>query len=388
MLVCSVSLESGPSTLSNGTPMRISPVFLALPLLLTACKNDGEADDTSAIGLFDGLFDGVATGMNFPLDIGVAPDDPITEDEIEGGDIYVANYGTSEIMWVRDPSDDPDSGDAQSIFDGASVGFAGAMAVSVPTHARVWAAFEQGGEGDAGGIAILDQDGALISTIDGSANAEAFANPGGLCYGGRSADGAIAYFYLVNLGDGTAWRIEAGSLDGDALAFTQIGSGLATGTPGNPGTPGNGLTSTSDLPDGGARGCVYQLGSLYVADMQNDRIVRFDDAASDDGIDGVALEDLDAGLLNDPTDLSVNAEGYLIIISYENAQAFLTVELPRGGFIDNGLQNLSVNAGNYGVAVASGTVWFTRANNKNGTLRAVTPEQDVLPTTKGPFPPQ
>ncbi|PRQ06787.1 hypothetical protein [Enhygromyxa salina] len=369
--------------------MRISPVLLALPLVLTACNHDdGEADDTSAIGLFSGLFDGVATGMNFPLDIGVAPDDPLTPDDIEGGDIYIANYGTSEIMWVRDPSGDSSSGDADPIFDGTSVGFAGATAVSVPTHTRVWASFEQGGEGDAGGIAILDQDGALIATIDGSDESDAFANPGGLCYGGRSADGLIEYFYMINLGDGTAWRIEASTLDGDDLTFTRIGSGLATGTPGNPGSPGNGLTSSSDLPDGGARGCVYDLGSLYVADMQNDRVVRFDDAATDDGIDGVALEDLPAGNLNDPTDLTVNAEGYLIIISYENAKAFLTVELPRGGFIDNGLQNLSVNAGNYGVAVASGTVWFTRANNQNGTLRAVTPEQDVPPTTEGPFPPQ
>ncbi|KIG14363.1 hypothetical protein DB30_06838 [Enhygromyxa salina] len=359
-----------------------------LPLLLTACQHDGEADDTSAIGLFDGLFDGVATGLNYPLDIGVAPDDLLTEADIEGGDIYLANYGTSEIMWVRDPTGAPDSGAATPIFDGTSAGFAGPTAISVPTHARVWAAFEQGGSDNAGGIAILDQDGALISTIDGSDNPDAFANPGGLCYGGRSADGAIAYFYLVNLGDGTAWRIEASTLDGDGLAFTQIGSGLATGTPGNPGSPGNGLSSSSDLPQGGARGCAYDLGSLYVADMQNDRVVRFDDAATNDGIDGVALEDLPAGNLNDPTDLTVNAEGYLIIVSYENAKAFLTVELPRGGFIDNGLQDLSVNAGNYGVAVASGTVWFTRANNKNGTLRAVTPEQDVLPTTEGPFPPQ
>jgi len=49
---------------------------------------------------------------------------------------------------------------------------------------------------------------------------------------------------------------------------------------------------------------------------------------------------------------------------------------------------LDIGVGNYGVAVASGTVWFTRANNQNGTLRAITPEQDVLPTTAGPFPPQ
>ena len=362
-----------------------SLVLLTSCLALAACRADDNADGTSAIGAFNGLFDGVATGMNFPLDIGIAPDDPITEDSVEGGDIYIANYGTSEIMRASGQG----SGEvAESIFDGSSVGLAGATAISVPSHTRVWATFEQGGEADAGGIAILDQDGGMIATLDGQANAAAFANPGGICYGGMSADGVTAYFYLVNLGNGTAWRIEASNLDGDDATFTQIGSGLATGTPGSPGTPGNGLSSSTDLPDGGARGCAYDLGSLYVADMQNDRIVRFDDAASDDGIDGIALEDLDAGLLNDPTDLTVNADGYLIITSYENAQAFLTVELPRGSFIDNGLQDLSVNAGNYGVAVAAGTVWFTRANNQNGTLRAVTPEQDVLPTTAGPFPPQ
>ncbi|MFV8754621.1 hypothetical protein ACNOYE_29075, partial [Nannocystaceae bacterium ST9] len=75
-------------------------------------------------------------------------------------------------------------------------------------------------------------------------------------------------------------------------------------------------------------------------------------------------------------------------ISYDNAHAFVTLELPEGGFIDDGLQDLNVNAGNYGTAVAFGTIWFTRANNSNGTLRAITPEQDVPPTTEGPFPPQ
>ena len=235
---------------------------------------------------------------------------------------------------------------------------------------------------------ILDEAGGVVADWDGADAPGAFANPGGICYGGVSADGATTYFYMTNLGDGTLWRIAAADLDGTSAVFTRIGSGLATGTPGNPGSPGNELTSSTDLPNGGARGCAYDLGSVYVADMQNDRIVRFDDAATDDGIDGVALENLPAGNLNDPTDLTVNADGYLIIISYENAQAFLTVSLPNGDFIDNGLQNLSVNAGNYGVAVASGTVWFTRANNKNGTLRAVTPTQDDPPSTAGPFPPQ
>ena len=364
------------------------PLALCLLVAPLGCRNDGEADDTSAIGAFDGLFDGVATGMNFPLDIGIAPDDPLTEDDVEGGDIYVANYGTSEIMWVRDPSDSEGGEDASPIFDGTSIGFAGPMAVSVPTFDRVWTAWEQGGEGDAGGLAILDADGNLIASFDNADAPEAFANPGGLCFGGWDEDMVTAYFYLVNFGDGSAWRIEASSVDGDDAAFTQIGGGLSTGTPGNPGSPGNGLTSSSDLPQGGARGCAYDLGSLYVADNQSDQVVRFDDAASNDGIDALTLEDLPGGRLNNPVDLTVNDEGYLIIISYENANALLTVELPRGGFIDDGLQDLSVNAGNYGIAVATGTVWFTRANNQNGTLRAVTPSQDIRPSTAGPFPPQ
>ncbi|HVI03369.1 MAG TPA: hypothetical protein VM869_31950 [Enhygromyxa sp.] len=367
----------------------------ALPLLLSTfvlapslgCRDDDDADDTSAIGSFDGLFDGVATGLNFPFDIGIAPDDPATSDDIEGGDIYVANYGTSEIMRVLDPSGEPSGAAAVPIFDGTAIGFAGAMAISVPRHDRVWAAFEQGGANGTGGIAILDGDGSLIATLDSSTH-DAFFNPGGLCFGSWDEPGAIAYFYLVNFGDGSAWRIAFSSLDGTDPTFTQIGSGLATGSPGNPGSPGNGLTSSSDLPQDGARGCAYAGGSLYVADAQNARIVRFDDANVDDGIDGVGLEDLGAGLVTYPTDVTINEEGYLIIISYDNAQAFVTVELPTGRFVDNGLHDLSVNAGNYGVAVAAGTVWFTRANNSNGTLRAITPEQDVLPTTAGPFPPQ
>jgi hypothetical protein len=367
---------------------RLLLSLLSLAILAPGCRgDDATADDTSVIGAFDGLFNDVATGFNFPLDIGIAPDDPATPDLVEGGDIYVANYGTSEIMRVLDPSGLSSSGSATAIFDGTSVGFAGAMAVSVPTHDRVWAVFEQGGEGDKGGIAVLDQDGTLITTLDASTH-DAFANPGGICFGGWDEPEAIAYFYLINFGDGSAWRVAVSSLDGTDPSFTRIGSGLATGTPGSPGSPGSGITSSSNLPQGGARGCAYAAGSLYVADAQNARIVRFDDANTDDGIDGVALEDLGSGLVTYPTDLSINAEGYLIIISYDNAHAFVAVELPTGRFIDNGLHDLNVNAGNYGTAVASGTVWFTRANNQNGSLRAVTPEQDVLPTTAGPFPPQ
>lgn len=367
---------------------RAFPLLISLVAFATVgCRDDVDADDTSAIGSFDGLFDDVATGLNFPFDIGIAPDDPATPDNIEGGDVYIANYGTSEIMRARDPSGDPSGAAAEPIFDGTSVGFAGAMAVSVPTHDRVWAAFEQGGDNGEGGIAVLDGNGGLIATLDSSTH-DAFFNPGGLCFGGWDEPGAVAYFYLVNLGDGSAWRIAVSSLDGTDPTFTRIGSGLATGTTGTPGSPGSPINTSSELPQGGARGCAYAGGSLYVADAQNARIVRFDDANVDDGIDGVGLEDLGAGLVTYPTDLTINDEGYLIIISYDNAQAFVTVELPTGRFVDNGLHDLSVNAGNYGTAVAAGTVWFTRANNQNGTLRAITPEQDVLPTTEGPFPPQ
>ena len=86
--------------------------------------------------------------------------------------------------------------------------------------------------------------------------------------------------------------------------------------------------------------------------------------------------------------VTVNDDGFLIVISYDNAHAFVTLELPGGGFVDNGLHDLNVNAGNYGTAVAFETIWFTRANNKNGSLRAVTPDLDHPPGTYEPFPPQ
>lgn len=86
--------------------------------------------------------------------------------------------------------------------------------------------------------------------------------------------------------------------------------------------------------------------------------------------------------------MAINADGYLVVISYDNAHAFVTLELPGGGFVDNGLHDLNVNSGNYGTAVSGDTIWFTRANNKNGTLRAVTPLQEDPPTTYEPFPTQ
>jgi sugar lactone lactonase YvrE len=177
-------------------------------------------------------------------------------------------------------------------------------------------------------------------------------------------------------------------MEGSDADFVLVGSGLASGSAGSPGSPGAGLSSSKDLPEGGARGCVYHEGSLYVADAQNAQVVRFDEADTGEDVAGVALEDTPAELATYPTGVAVNEEGDLIVISYDNAHAFVSLEMPGGGFIDNGLHDLNVNAGNYGVALADGTIWFTRANNSNGSLRAVTPTMETLPTTAGPFPPQ
>ena len=73
-------------------------------------------------------------------------------------------------------------------------------------------------------------------------------------------------------------------------------------------------------------------------------------------IDGVPLEDTPQELVTFPTDLAVNDAGDLIVISFDNAHAFVSLSLPSGGFIDNGLHDLNVNAGNYGVAVAQDTI--------------------------------
>ena len=170
--------------------------------------------------------------------------------------------------------------------------------------------------------------------------------------------------------------------------LTRVGGGLATGTPGVPGSPGSELTSSSELPQGGARGCAFHDGNLYVADAQNARIVRFDGAHDGSELEAVALEETPAELVTYPTDVTVNSEGVLIVISYDNAHAFVTLELPHGGFLDNGLHDLNVNSGNYGTAVASETIWFTRANNKNGSLRAITPDLEHRPETYEPFPAQ
>lgn len=354
-----------------------------------SCGDDGDdgADGTSEVGTFDGLFD-VAAGFNFPFDIGIMPDDPLTEDDVEPGDIYIANYGTSEIMFLGDPSGQGSVGAAGSFFDGTSQGLEGATAISISEHRTIWATFEQGGANGNGGLVVLDEDANVLSVLDSGADPDAFANPGGVCWGGSIEDDGLFWAYMINLGDGTAWRVEASDATGADAAFVKVGGGLATGTPGNPGSPGNGLTSSKDLPEGGARGCAYHGGSLYVADAQNARVVRFDGVDDGTDLDGVALEDTPAELVTYPTDVAVNEAGDLIVISYDNAHAFVSLELPGGGFLDNGLHDLNVNAGNYGTALANDTIWFTRANNSNGSLRAITPEQDVRPSTEGPFPPQ
>ena len=355
--------------------------------LVLGCGDDDDTgfrppNTTTPVGTFDGLFNDVVTGFNFPFDIGIVSEEPLEPGTIAAGDILVANYGTSEVLLA-----DPVAGSSASAFyDGTPDGLRGATAVSIPPDGHVWAAFEQGGDANSGGIAILSSTGERIAVLDGAMLPGAFANPGGICYGGNPAAG-VFYFYLVNLGDGTAWRIRATNTAGDGAEAKQIGSGLATGTPGNPGTAPTGVKS-QDLPQGGARGCVHYRGRLYVADAQNARVARFDDAEQSALINPVPLEDTPPDLVTYPTDVTVNSEGVLIVISYDNAHAFVALATPNGSFIDNGLYNLNVNSGNYGTQVARDTIWFTRANNTNGALRAITPSPADPPTTTGPFPAQ
>ena len=368
--------------------LRFHLLFVAATVV--AChgdRYDDGVDDTTEVGTFDGLFDDVGVGLNFPLDIAIVPDDLDGDPTIVRGDILVANYGTSEIMHVEDPSGRA-SVEAVPFFAGPDADLRGATAVSVLPDGTVWATFEQGGDSDDGGIVVLSPTGEQLALIDGSTAPGAFANPGGICWGGTLDDGAVTLVFFVNLGDGTAWRVAAVDSIGTDAEVVQVGRGLATGRSGRPGTPGEGLTSSSDLPEDGARGCAYYAGSLYVADAQNARIVRFDGADRGADLDGVELEDTPSELVTYPTDVAVNNEGALIIVSYDNAHAFVSLETPSGAFIDNGLHDLNVNSGNYGVALAEDTIWFTRANNSNGVLRAITEAQDIPPDTEGPIPPQ
>lgn len=198
----------------------------------------------------------------------------------------MANYGTSELLLAGNPNEPLDRLEVSGLHDGSSAGLGGATAVAMTPERTVWATYEQGGEGDGGAIVVLDAEGTLATTIDGAP----LAHPGGICFGGQDDDGATLVF-VVNLGDGSVVRLEAADALGTDARMESIGEGLAVGTPGNPGTPGDGLTSSSDLPQGGARGCAYAEGRLYVADAQNARIMRFDDAATATGIQPVALED-------------------------------------------------------------------------------------------------
>jgi hypothetical protein len=147
--------------------MRKPIISLTTAVLLSVgggCReDDGHGDDTTLVGAFEGLHDDAAVGFNFPFDVGIVPDDPET-DEIEGGDIIVANYGTSEVMLVENPTEHGLGQAAVSFFDGTTEDLRGAMAVSVPHHERIWAAFEQGGDGGHGGIVVLDADGRLALT--------------------------------------------------------------------------------------------------------------------------------------------------------------------------------------------------------------------------------
>jgi hypothetical protein len=361
--------------------------FALAPAVSCHCGEEENDDDTTEVGTFDGLFDDVAVGFNFPFDIAIVPADPASSPGVAAGDIVVASYGTSEIMLVPDPSDIAGAA-AQQFYDGAEAGLRGATAISIPPSGDVWASFEQGGDGDAGGIVALSPAGERMVLLDNAVQAGAFARPGGLCWGGEIEDPARNLFFFVNMDDGTAWRISVASTAGDDARIERVGSGLATGSRGNPGSPGNGLSSSNDLPQDGARGCVFHEGSLYVADAQNARVVRFDGVDVGVDVEGVPLEDTPPELVTYPTDVAVNNDGVLIVISYDNAHAFVALDTPTGAFVDNGLYNLNVNSGNYGTAVAADTIWFTRANNSNGALRAITEDQSVPPSTAGPFPAQ
>lgn len=348
-------------------------------------ETDGAEEDTTTVGTFSGLFDDLVVGFNYAYDIGLVPAGVVSEGGVTGGDIVVANYGTSEVLLARDPSGSAGQS-AQAFYDGAEASLRGTMAVSVAPDGTVWAAFERGGENDKGGIVALSKTGERLALIDDAAEPGAVANPSGLCYGGE-LEGRVLFFW-VNKGDGTAWRVSVSSTDGKDPLISRVGSGLATGLPGNPGVPPEGVKNKDDLPEDGARGCAYLDGFLYVADAQNQRVVRFEDANTKQEIESALLEDTPSELITYPTGVTINNERALIVISFDNAHAFVSLETPHGGFIDNGLYELNVNSGNYAVQVGDGTIWFTRANNENGALRAITQDSETPPSTGGTFPAQ
>ena len=390
----------------DSTHARRTCFFIACALPL-ACADDSSGDGngetadtqdaTDEVGTFDGLFDELASGLNFGLDLAIVPHEPDHGDgdgdatgdgdgDPLSGDLFVANYGTSEVLLIPDPSGKTSSTSAQPFFDGTSEGLLGTTSVSIPPDGTLWATFEQGGEGGKGGVVALSQDGEVLARLDAGTHPEAIDHPSGICFGAVD-DEAHQAMFIINYGDGSAWRLDASDGQGTDAVFTRVGSGLATAELGSPGSPGNPISS-NQTPVGGARGCAFHAGHLYVADAQNARVVRFDDALEGVDIEGTALEDTPSELVTHPTGVAVNADGALLVISSDNAHAFVALELPTGNFIDNGIHDLNVNAGNYGMALASDTIWFLRANNTNGTLRAVTPDQQTPPNTNSPFPAQ
>ncbi len=375
--------------------LAVATAMFGLVSLGSSCnRDDGDDDDNdgggdeSLVGLFEGLFDDVAVGFNYAYDIAIVPGG-VDGVGIVSGDILVANYGTSEVLRVPNPTLAEDAVSPEAFFDGADVGLTGTIGISVPADGTVWVAFEGGGDGDQGGIAVLSPTAEVLEIIDGAVAPGAFSNPGGLCYSAPPLENdGRELFFLVNKGDGTLWSISAANTAGEDAQLVRLGSGLATGPAGQPGTAPDGVTNKKDLPEGGARGCVYIDGRVYVADAQNAQVVRFDDADTGEDVDGVPLEETPAELVTHPTAVSTNYDGDLIVMSSDNAHAFVALLTPTGAFQDNGLHDLNVNSGNFAAQVADGNIWFTRANNTNGSLRAITPDMDTPPSSEGIFPPQ
>ena len=112
-----------------------------------------------------------------------------------------------------------------------------------------------------------DNDAATPDSGVDAAVADAFAHPGGLCYGGSTNENpARELMFFVNLGDGTAWRISLASSVGDDPLLELVGGGLATGTPGNPGQPG---AADAPGPDGSPEGDVVEDAEIIDEDDQD-----------------------------------------------------------------------------------------------------------------------
>ena len=114
---------------------------------MLSCNGDDGGDgvgdtDTTVVGTFNGLFDDVVVGFNFPFDIGIVPDDPLTE-EIEGGDIYVADYGRSRIMRIDSENREPAVSEGRMVFDPDSASDGNASSARVLRSIRVVDAAER-----------------------------------------------------------------------------------------------------------------------------------------------------------------------------------------------------------------------------------------------------